>query len=262
MLTFQQGIKKDELLNELKKHQKLDAFIQGTYGKENGTFKGCAVGCSIYSLRTLTGENLDFSNHKLYPEHLGIPEWLAILEDKIFEGISVKRSKTWPVEFIEAIHEGADLEKIKGPFLIKVLESCYETFDHVKYPEVKTVIDQAIELWKKEDRGNKDWLNEARQIRADAASATASVASTAANTAYSAYFAAAFDTASAAYVAAAFDTASVASAAASVASAAANTTYATYATYAAAAAYAARKKKYEYFADELLKLMRECRAEN
>jgi hypothetical protein len=72
MLSFhgKQEIK-DKYLNRVIKHRELDNIIQGI-GWENG--KGCAVGCTL--------ENY---NHSRYPMELGLPEWLARLEDKIFE---------------------------------------------------------------------------------------------------------------------------------------------------------------------------------
>ena len=58
-LAFQNDpqLKKD-LLREVAKHRKADMIVQGTYGKENGTWKGCAVACSLRSLAIIKGEVL------------------------------------------------------------------------------------------------------------------------------------------------------------------------------------------------------------
>jgi len=47
------------------------------------------------------------------PELIGIPQWLARLEDCIFEGLSHDRSQKWPEEFLEAITPGIDLNTIE-----------------------------------------------------------------------------------------------------------------------------------------------------
>ena len=123
MKAFTQGITKQEFLTEIYKHQKLDAFIKGDYssGDENN-FQGCAVGCSLKSVADIKKIKISYSSHKEYENHLGIPQWLARLEDKIFEGLPKARSKTWPVEFAEAINEGSDLSQIFIPMLIFICE--------------------------------------------------------------------------------------------------------------------------------------------
>ena len=115
---------KKAFVKEIEKHRKADAILQGTYGKENGTWKGCAVACSLRSLAILDGEELktEYSNHADYETKLGIPEWLARLEDTIFEGLPVGEAKEWPVQFAEAIPVGVNLESVKwefGAFLMK-----------------------------------------------------------------------------------------------------------------------------------------------
>ena len=54
-------------------HRAADQVIQGI-GFDNG--RGCFVGCT-----------LDNYDHSQFPVELGIPEWLAQLLDKIFEGL-------------------------------------------------------------------------------------------------------------------------------------------------------------------------------
>lgn len=114
---------KTKYLKRIENHQIADEIIKGKYWEDG---KGCAVGCTTHS-----------SNHNAYELELGIPEWLARIEDTIFEGLPNKRAKQWPKEFLEAIPIGADLEQIKAPFLIFVLESTLDKFEHNKFPEVK-----------------------------------------------------------------------------------------------------------------------------
>lgn len=118
MLAYKndQGLK-DLLVKEIENHRKQDQIIQGTYGRGTGkNFKGCAVGCAIHSLNTKLGKRYSTSDHSVYETELGIPEWLARLEDTIFEGLPVEESKKWPGQFTKAIPVGANLEPVKWKF--------------------------------------------------------------------------------------------------------------------------------------------------
>jgi hypothetical protein len=108
---------KSSLLKEIEKHRKADEIIQGTYGKHDGSkFKACAVGCSIYSLGQIQGKTYSTSDHFVYETELGIPEWLARLEDTIFEGLPVEEGKKWPGLFAKSIAVGVNLEPIRWQF--------------------------------------------------------------------------------------------------------------------------------------------------
>lgn len=117
---------KKMLVEETIKHRKADRMIKGTYGKETDDFKGCAVGCAIHTLNQNLGKNYSTSNHSVYETELGIPEWLARLEDTIFEGLPVAESQTWPERFAEAIPVGADLNPVKWKFCAFILKENIE----------------------------------------------------------------------------------------------------------------------------------------
>jgi len=206
---------KQKYLTRVRGHEAADNIIRGT-GWENG--KGCAVGCTL--------ENYD---HSRYPIELGVPEWLARVEDTLFEGMSVEKSHTWPRVFLESIPVGvsdSDLDrKVKAPFLVMVLKSTLDTFDHEKFPDVKSAVDGSIALWEREDIGSDEW-KEAARAAADAA-----------------------------WAAWAADAARAARAAADAADAARAAADAAWAAWAADAAWAARAAKNDFFADELLKLL-------
>jgi hypothetical protein len=119
MKAYSKGITKTQFVKEMKLHAKLDNFLKGTYNKGE---KGCAVGCSIKSINKLRNITVDCSSHKAYETYLGIPEWLALLEDRLFERVSLEYSKSWPVRFSEAVNTGADLDKIKIPFIVYILK--------------------------------------------------------------------------------------------------------------------------------------------
>src|SRR6266446_9264114 len=93
---------KDKYVNRVRAHAKADEIVKGFYWKDG---KGCAVGCSVHS-----------DNHTAYETEMGIPQMLARLEDRIFEGSTNGWSKQWPERFLEAIPIGADLSKVGWKF--------------------------------------------------------------------------------------------------------------------------------------------------
>lgn len=123
----------EKYLNRIRKHAKADEFAKGIYW-ENG--KGCAVGCTVHS-----------SDHSDYETELGIPKWVAKLEDRIFEGLPNARAKLWPVEFLESVNIGSDLNKIKIPMLIFIVESARET---TKNERSLRAIDKVLVEFKKD----------------------------------------------------------------------------------------------------------------
>ena len=115
---------KKRVVAEIERHRKMDAIEQGTYGRENGQWRGCAVSCTLRSLAILDKEELHtkYEDHALYETKLGIPEWLARLEDTIFEGLPVEEARKWPGLFAEAINVGANLEPVKWKFCAFILK--------------------------------------------------------------------------------------------------------------------------------------------
>ena len=96
---------KTKYLNRVLAHQKADQILQHYGYWKNG--KGCAVGCTLHS-----------NDHLIYEIELGIPAELGHLEDAFFEGMSRERSKTWPVEFLNAIRPGSDLSLVAPKFIV------------------------------------------------------------------------------------------------------------------------------------------------
>ncbi len=246
MQAYTQTITKTEFVKELRAHQKADNFISGSYWNERAK-KGCAVGCSLESISRIKKIKFSFNDHSMYAKHLGIPEWLAHVEDTIFEGVSIERSKRWPVEFAEAINEGADLEKIKTPFLIFILQNSLVSienvqFDALKFPDVKASIEQTkiavtqmIEAQQSEN---------AEKISAAESAAWSAARSAARSAAESAAWSAAESAAESAAWSAAWSARSAAESARSAAE---------------SAAWSARSAAYEKYADHLLVLLRGCK---
>ena len=198
------------------------------------------MGCSINSINKLLGTAYEYDEHIDMAETLQIPEWLVRLEDKIFEGLSEKDSKEWPLRFSEAINEGADLDKIKPEFLVYVLESM---------PGAHEFVHRAIALWKRDDLYSNAWKKESCAVYDDAADA--------------AYAADAYDAAAYAYAAAnatanANDYANAYANACAIANANANATAnaAAYAAYAAGAGRVKKEETYKKFSDKLIELIK------
>lgn len=93
---------KAELVAQLKDHYEADEIIQGQYWQDG---KGCAVGCCVHG-----------NDHNLFPVMHGLPTWLAHLMDGIFEGLSRRQAKKFPLQVISAIPVGVDLTRVKHQF--------------------------------------------------------------------------------------------------------------------------------------------------
>jgi hypothetical protein len=107
---------KAQFLSQLAEHERLDQFEKGTYGHMDGTFRGCGIGCSLHSLNVLQGKTAEreierTGDHARYETELGIPVWLAYLEDHLFEALSGEESRTWPRTFAEAIPVGVTIPR-------------------------------------------------------------------------------------------------------------------------------------------------------
>lgn len=98
---------KTAVLRQIRAHERADRILHGTYvklGARHEFVGGCAVGCTLESLRRI--EHLDqitHSDHALYERYLGVPAPLARLEDRIFEGLPKAEALTWPRRFARAI---------------------------------------------------------------------------------------------------------------------------------------------------------------
>lgn len=126
---------KAKYINRVKAHRLADELVQGATG-HNG--KGCAVWCA-----------LDEYNHARYPVELGLPEWLAFLEDHIFEALPEKEAQKWPEAFLKAVPVGVpdrQMDILRDQFQIFWLERQKTQIDQAKYPQVVAAIDGTIAL--------------------------------------------------------------------------------------------------------------------
>ena len=123
---------KKKYLARVRAHAKADQIIKGQYW-ENG--KGCAVGCTVHS-----------DNHGAYQDELGIPEWLARLEDTLFEGLPNGHAAKFPAQFLSSIRVGADLEPVRWKFALILLAENAERVKALQIDEaLKTQVLEANE---------------------------------------------------------------------------------------------------------------------
>lgn len=149
MLSFHNDEQlKEQYVNKMLLHAKADEIRQGFYW-ENG--KGCATGCLMENPRP----------HSLYPIKIGVPESIAYLEDKIFEGLPNEDAKQFAVDFVKAIPVGADLSKVEYRFKLWLLTDKYNGVIKYANEETKKIIRQIAKLHKKmisgESVSDEDW---------------------------------------------------------------------------------------------------------
>lgn len=94
---------RDAVVERVREHQRLDQIAQLIYWDGS---KGCAIGCVLHS-----GE------HMAFEQQLGLPVFLAYLDEQIFENLPLDEAKAWPLRFIEAVPVGVDLELVFPRFM-------------------------------------------------------------------------------------------------------------------------------------------------
>lgn len=106
MIKFTQQ-QAEENLARAKAHFAVDEMlVKGHYGKINGSFKGCSIGCQIYDL---TGEINEDSPHEQLEGLTGIPEWFLRLQDCIFEGLPEPENRAWHVDVAQALKDACPI---------------------------------------------------------------------------------------------------------------------------------------------------------
>lgn len=116
--TIHPELTRDAMIAATQEHRAADRYVSGTYWRGG---RGCAVGCAIETVRQRTGLNIRHNDHVGLAAALGWPEWLAHLEDVIFEGLSADRRSDWPSALVTAVPQGADLSGVRDQWLALVL---------------------------------------------------------------------------------------------------------------------------------------------
>ncbi len=184
MRSFNQELK-TEIVAEIIRHREQDQIIQGTYGEGTGdNWKGCAVGCAIRSLNLRKGKDFSVSSHSVYETEFGIPRILARLEDRIFEGLSVEDSKTWPENFMSAVPVDSDLSLVWPKFAVWLLTDKEDgVIKFAKTDNQREVIQKVSDLYSQSINGvlvsKEDWGLAHKNAAAYAAAAAAADAAAA-----------------------------------------------------------------------------------
>jgi len=167
---------KQKYIKRLEQHYKHDEIIKGKYWEDG---KGCAVGCTVHS-----------DSHKCYESELGIPEWLAYLEDRLFEGMTNDKAKEFPLRFIKAIPVGFEnWQHVYHQICIyNLTEICQDTDNKI----VHKAISDIITLHRNEETDKKKWSAAWSAARSAAESAARSAARSTARSAESAARSAAY----------------------------------------------------------------------
>lgn len=194
LISYNNDVKlKNLFVKEIENHRKMDKIIQGSYGDGQAQdFKGCAVGCSIHSLNIKLGKSYQTNDHSVYEKELGIPEWLARLEDTLFEGLPVEDAKKWPTQFAKAVPVGVNLEPVKWKFCAYLMKENIERVLTLDIPEdlKKQAVDAIRQVLAVHESAIQtgEWNESAAEAAAEAArSAAWSAAEAAWSAARSAY---------------------------------------------------------------------------
>ena len=197
LLTYHDDPKvKASLLRRIRAHERADRLTQGTYGSMSGYWRGCAVSCSLATPSgRFDGEIVTEGLHAEYPKQLGLPVWLAHLEDRIFEGLPQEEAMQWPRRFAEAIPVGVSLDGLADELAVaRLREECLPlsgTWLESVRAEVVAAIEQVIAaLEGKGDRSAAGSAAESAWAAAESAWSAGSAAESARSAARSAWSAA------------------------------------------------------------------------
>ena len=90
---------KTALLENSRAHFAADMLLKQTYGRGDAdAFKGCSVGCHLHQIYPdKCGHEIDSigDKHAKVADFYGYPEWLALLQDTVFEGLPNGESAKW-----------------------------------------------------------------------------------------------------------------------------------------------------------------------
>lgn len=131
---------KRAILAQLAHHREADELVKRQYW-QNG--KGCAIGCTLHS-----------GDHAEYEPRFGIPQMLAKLEDRIFEGLPNAMAKTWPERFMGAVKTGSDLSLVGWKFQYWLLTD-EKVNPGINHPLVRDAVKQCADVLVPLTKGEK-----------------------------------------------------------------------------------------------------------
>lgn len=122
-----------------RRHRDADMLRAGTYARvEDDGWHGCSVGCLAHDLEPSWDHyEIAVRGHALVAETYGYPEWLARLQETVFEGLPRDARPNWHVDLADAIAErgrdwGTILHAIHAAILRLSLRTAGEAADAVQ----------------------------------------------------------------------------------------------------------------------------------
>ena len=113
------AVTKAAFVAEMEAHLAADQIKAGFYWSCGS---GCAIGCGIQSILTLHGPNIEeHSDHAAHAAALGIPAWLSLVQDTLFENLSGPDQQSFPVAFARALPDGGYLSGLYAAWMPWVL---------------------------------------------------------------------------------------------------------------------------------------------
>lgn len=120
---------------------------------------------------SLTLDDKD-SDYSWYRRDLGLPEWLAVIEDELFSVMPQDRASTWPRDFLTALPVGVSEDRldaqVRAPFIAALLEASLQSFVRAKFPDLNACISAAIQLWRRDDLFGLGWYRDAAAVSQEA----------------------------------------------------------------------------------------------
>lgn len=98
---------KADIIAQLEAHYARDEIVQGLGWDGH---RGCSIGCVLHAY-----------DHYMYPAMLGMPVWMARLQDAIHEGLPPAEAREWPLQWARAVPEGIDVEPVRDKVAIRRL---------------------------------------------------------------------------------------------------------------------------------------------
>lgn len=98
---------KAKIVKEARRHECADKFMfgRGAYESTNGVVKHCSIGCVRFAL----GLDATIGEHGKLCDPTGVPEYILLMSDYVFEGLPKEQAVTWTRRLWNAIPPGVDL---------------------------------------------------------------------------------------------------------------------------------------------------------
>ena len=123
---------KDAVVARVREHQRLDQIAQQIYWDGS---KGCAIGCVLHS-----------DEHMAFEQQLGLPVFLAYMDEHIFESLPLDEAKAWPLRFIEAVPVGVELALVFPRFMHRLMSDPQGMRQYANR-ETLPIVDTLVELY-------------------------------------------------------------------------------------------------------------------